>query len=217
MDGVLSMVLGFVLGFIASLFSWLLIVKGIRPKIAISKKILLIPSVYKDGEMIPKIKIENLSRSDAFEFNLKGRMFLFGLVEEYPDMPTLFIVNVGNGAHPYLPGKQKGLAEKTSGRLFRLHMNKAIRKKMTQYVIHPEQDLEPSLHDFLSLNEYNYIEVSVFCSHGFSFTRGIRTQRYFCKDIEKGYFADHGVDIRSVPGAAYTQEEIDMDSEDAQD
>ena len=213
----ITIVLGFISGIIASLLSWL-VIKRIQPKIEISDKILLIPSVYNDGEIIPKIKIENKSRYDAFEVDLRGRIFMFGLVKENPDTPRLFIVNVGgNAPHPYLPSKKESAKNIISGREFRLHMNKATRKKMAEKLFKYEQEKEPTLADCLERDHRNYIEVSVFSSHAFSFTRGILKHIYKLDDITEGYFNNHGVTVQKSPSKEHRYQEIDSDTEDIKD
>ena len=215
MNNEITLIVSFALGVLASFLAWFFVAKGIRPNIALSGKILLVPSVYDGGEAIPKIKIENHSRYDAFELNLKGRMFLFGLVKEYPEMPTLFVITVGNGSHPYLPNKHKDKQSITSGRVFRLHMTKSARKNLAHYVSGLEPGQEPTIRDFLKLDCRNYVEVSVFCSHGFSSTRGICTKEYFSNDLLEGYFADHGMSTRYSPSAEYPHQENNVEvSED---
>ncbi len=211
MEIVLPSLLSFFLGFAASFAVWLFTIRGIPPKIDISEFIVRVPSVYHNEKPIPKIKIENRSKSDVFELNLKGRLFLFGLVEAYPDMPTLFIVNVGSGAHPYLMGREDGMQEQTSGRAFRLHMNKTTQKKMAESVFHLPEGQTPTLHDYLMLNDKNYIEICVFSSHSFSFTRGMCKRKYHKDDFADGYFVDHGVSVRSSPGLGYKRQEVDAE------
>jgi hypothetical protein len=217
MSNELTLIVSFILGLITSFLAWLIVARVIRPKIVLSEMILFVPSIYVGTEAVSKIKIENQSRFDAFELNLKGRMFLYGLVKGYPEMPTLFVITIGNGSHPYLPNRYKGEKEKTGGRSFRLHMNKTARKNLAHYVTDLKPGQEPTIWDFLKLDTRNYIEVSVFCSHSFSASRGIRTQKYFSRNISDGYFDDHGVTVRHSPSAEYLHQEDNAELVDEND
>ena len=209
----ITIIISMVTGIIASLVSWL-VIKRIRPKIQISDKILLTPSVFHTGKLIPKIKVENSGRHDAHQVDLRGRIFMHGLKEDDPDKPIRYIVNVGgNAPHPYLPRKKEERKEKFSGREFSLRLNKSTQGEFAKYLFKLKDGEVPTLKDCLSRDDRNYIEVSVFSSHAFSFTRGIQKRIYKANDILRGNFENHGVGIQETLRNNPGDQEIDTDEE----
>lgn len=213
-ENILSQLISFSLGVVASFIAWFILSRILKPKLIISNKISKLPTIRDDARDVPyqyRIKVANKSRYNVYDVTTQGRIVISGLVNGYPDMPRRFKVYIGNVA--YLPPTNKKNNEDGCQFIIALQkkedfLNSTLGKLYSEkFNLDKKKDKKLLLEDILSLGKEAYLDVSVICTHEFSGARRAFNQKYRLEDIVEGKtFMDFGVDIDLTKSACTEKE-----------
>lgn len=187
-----DVVIGTGTGLLASFLVWFAFTRTVRPKLKLSTHISRTPSLVKKTPLY-RMKIENLSLFRVYDIQIKGRIKIYGLIEEHPDKPTGFVVLVGSGNHPYIESKAENRKLSITGRELLIRPTKKARKDLS--ALWSVTKTAITVEYILSRDTRNALDISVIGTHAFSGARNLFTMQYKLNSIRPYYFAPKGLDV----------------------
>lgn len=182
------------LGVIASTLVWVVFSRAIQPWLTVSKEISKTLSLVHKTDTF-KLKIENKGLFEVYDIQLAGRFRVYGLSENRPEKPIIYIARIGEGGHPNIEGWLGNRKLDVTGREFLIRPTKEAKKQLGELWNISERSI--NVERILERDTHNSLDVSVVACHRFSGVRRCFKRRYYLKDIHPQYFFDKGVCLRN--------------------
>ena len=198
---IVLLILGGVIGLVASFVTWLITFKSMVPKIKFAEKISKQQTTDNPSGFIYEIRFQNIGRRDIVDISIYGLARVKGLDKNDKELLHVIKLSVGVNnhieiaAHRNKTKKKKNLGiTQDSIRVFDLDQlpSPIFGDEISEKVKEKRLKLE----DILSLGEYAELQFIILGTDRYSGARKyIESPKYYINDIVEGVYEPEGLDI----------------------